>query len=177
VIKFVSDLWQVCSFLWVLRFPPPIKLSHDITEILLKVALDTIALTLHGIQTFDSVRRLAIVLLIPERGISTNSSSSPGITIGWGWATGLFCTSFWLTEGLGVTACKSCFFKLFDFMNLSISLKRKRNQFYLYEKYMNICINHFILLINYTKIKTKYLFLSWKNLTHKKYWKPNMKPV
>ena len=25
VIKFVSDLWQVCGFLRVLRFPPPIK--------------------------------------------------------------------------------------------------------------------------------------------------------
>ena len=27
VIKFVSDLRQVRSFLWVLRFPPPIKLT------------------------------------------------------------------------------------------------------------------------------------------------------
>ena len=27
VIKFVSDLRQVGSFLWVLRFPPPIKLT------------------------------------------------------------------------------------------------------------------------------------------------------
>jgi hypothetical protein len=24
---FVSDLWQVGGFLWVLRFPPPIKLT------------------------------------------------------------------------------------------------------------------------------------------------------
>jgi hypothetical protein len=39
VIKFVSDLRQVGSFLRVfIRFPPPIKL----TEILLKVALNTI---------------------------------------------------------------------------------------------------------------------------------------
>ena len=38
VIKFVSDLRQVGGFL---RFPPPIKLT-DITEILLKVALNTI---------------------------------------------------------------------------------------------------------------------------------------
>ena len=30
VIKFVSDLWQVCGFLWVLRFPPPIKLTATI---------------------------------------------------------------------------------------------------------------------------------------------------
>ena len=30
VIKFVSDLRQVCGFLWVLRFPPPIKLTATI---------------------------------------------------------------------------------------------------------------------------------------------------
>ena len=30
VIKFVSDLWQVCGFLWVLRIPPPIKLTAKI---------------------------------------------------------------------------------------------------------------------------------------------------
>ena len=41
VIKFVSDLRQVGGFIQVLRFPPPIKLN-DITEILLKVALNTI---------------------------------------------------------------------------------------------------------------------------------------
>jgi hypothetical protein len=40
VIKFASDLWQVSGFL---RFPSPIKTDrHDITEILLKVALNTI---------------------------------------------------------------------------------------------------------------------------------------
>jgi hypothetical protein len=27
VIKFVSDLWQAYGFLWVLQFPPPIKLT------------------------------------------------------------------------------------------------------------------------------------------------------
>ena len=43
VIKFVSDLQQVGGLLRVLRFPPPIKLArHDITEILLKVALNNI---------------------------------------------------------------------------------------------------------------------------------------
>ena len=43
VIKFVSDLQRVGGFLRVPRFPPPIKLDcHDITEILLKVALNTI---------------------------------------------------------------------------------------------------------------------------------------
>ena len=30
VIKFVSDLRQVCGFLWVLRFPPPLKLTATI---------------------------------------------------------------------------------------------------------------------------------------------------
>ena len=30
VIKFVSDLRQVGGFLWVLRFPPPIKLTTTI---------------------------------------------------------------------------------------------------------------------------------------------------
>ena len=40
VIKFVSDLQLVGGFLWVLPFPPPIKTDrHDITDILLKVAL------------------------------------------------------------------------------------------------------------------------------------------
>jgi hypothetical protein len=47
VIQFVSDLRQVGDFLWVFRFPLPIKLTtHDFTEILLKVALNTITLTL-----------------------------------------------------------------------------------------------------------------------------------
>jgi hypothetical protein len=46
-IKFVSDLRQVGGFLCVLRFPPPIKTdSHNITEIYLKVALNTVILTL-----------------------------------------------------------------------------------------------------------------------------------
>jgi len=49
VIKFVSDLQQVGGFLLVLRFPPGTLISstnktdsRDITEILLKVALNTI---------------------------------------------------------------------------------------------------------------------------------------
>jgi hypothetical protein len=47
VIQFVSDLRQVGDFLWVFRFPLPIKLTtHDFTEILLKVVLNTITLTL-----------------------------------------------------------------------------------------------------------------------------------
>ena len=47
VRKFVSDFRQVGGFLRVLQFPPPIKLlSLDITEISLKVALNTTTLTL-----------------------------------------------------------------------------------------------------------------------------------
>jgi hypothetical protein len=47
VIKFVNDLQQVGGFLRVLRCPPPIKIDcHNIAEILLKVALNTITLTL-----------------------------------------------------------------------------------------------------------------------------------
>jgi hypothetical protein len=44
MIKFVSDLRQVGGLLRVLRFPPPIKLITEITEILLKVALNTITI-------------------------------------------------------------------------------------------------------------------------------------
>jgi hypothetical protein len=40
VIKFVGDLRQVGDFLRVIQLPPSIKLT-DITEILLKVALNT----------------------------------------------------------------------------------------------------------------------------------------
>ena len=47
VIKFVSDLRQVCRFLQVLQFPLQIKLTATyLTEMLLKVALNTITLTL-----------------------------------------------------------------------------------------------------------------------------------
>jgi hypothetical protein len=45
VIKFVNDFRQICGFLRVLRFPPIKTDRHDITEILLKVALNTITLT------------------------------------------------------------------------------------------------------------------------------------
>ena len=48
---FVSDLRQVGGFLRVLQFPSPNKTDrYDITDILLKVALNTIALTLSLIQ-------------------------------------------------------------------------------------------------------------------------------
>ena len=47
-------LWQVGGFLRSLRFPPSITLSdrHDITEILLKLALDTITNLLWRNQTY-----------------------------------------------------------------------------------------------------------------------------
>jgi hypothetical protein len=46
VIKLVSDLRQVGHVLLTLRFPPLNKTDrHDITEILLKVVLNTITLT------------------------------------------------------------------------------------------------------------------------------------
>ena len=52
VIKFVSDFWQVSGFLRILRFVSTSKTyRHDITEILLKVALNTITLAL----TLDQV--------------------------------------------------------------------------------------------------------------------------
>ena len=43
---FVSNFRHVVGFLQLLRFPPPMKLTsiHDIAEILLKVALNTITL-------------------------------------------------------------------------------------------------------------------------------------
>ena len=53
VIKFVSDLRQVGGFLRILQFPLPIKLTAtDITEILLKIELNTITL---GNQPTNSI--------------------------------------------------------------------------------------------------------------------------
>ena len=46
MIKFVSDLRQVGAFLWVLQFSSTNKTDrHNITEILLKVALNTTTVT------------------------------------------------------------------------------------------------------------------------------------
>ena len=59
VIKFVSDLRQVYDFLWVLRFPPPMKLTaNDIDEILLKVALNSnpFSTMYHGQTSSHKVR-------------------------------------------------------------------------------------------------------------------------
>jgi hypothetical protein len=55
VIQFVSNLRQVGGFLRVIRFPPPNKTDrHDITEILLKVALNTIT-AMTGIRTHNVI--------------------------------------------------------------------------------------------------------------------------
>ena len=58
VIKFVSVLWQVGGFLRVLRFSPGNPVSstnkndcHDITEIFLNVALNTITLS-HSVDHY-----------------------------------------------------------------------------------------------------------------------------
>ena len=59
VIKCVSDLRQVGGFLRVLRFHPSIKLTTTISEILLKVALNTITLLP---PPFYTVRVLNVVL-------------------------------------------------------------------------------------------------------------------
>jgi hypothetical protein len=55
VMKFVSDLWQVCGFLLLFQFPPPRKLTHDITEILFKAALNIVVLIqpMYKLDLFD----------------------------------------------------------------------------------------------------------------------------
>jgi hypothetical protein len=49
VINFVSDLQQVSGFLWALVSSTNKTDHHNITEILLKVALNTITLIAHNI--------------------------------------------------------------------------------------------------------------------------------
>jgi hypothetical protein len=67
VIKFVSDLRQAGGFLWVLWFPSINKTDrHDITEILLKVALSTIKPTNHqGACEMKNSHILAVPELFP----------------------------------------------------------------------------------------------------------------
>jgi len=69
VIKFVSDLGQICGFL---RFASTNKTDrHDITELLLKVALNTITLTISNEhKTIDE--RGTIFSLGPEYLIQNN---------------------------------------------------------------------------------------------------------
>jgi hypothetical protein len=54
VIKFSSDLWQVCVFLRLLRFPPPKKLTA--IGIWLKVALYTITLNIMFVFLFNTIQ-------------------------------------------------------------------------------------------------------------------------
>ena len=61
VIKFVSDLWLVSGFPRVLWFPPLIKLHHDITQILLTMALSTI--TIHVYIHFNNYICLIFLFL------------------------------------------------------------------------------------------------------------------
>jgi len=58
VIKYVSDLQQTSDFLRVFCCPPPIKLiTNDITDILLKVLLNTISPSLQCFFLFYSYMR------------------------------------------------------------------------------------------------------------------------
>jgi hypothetical protein len=61
MIKFVSDLRQAGGFL---RFPPPITGRHDITEILLKVPLNTITLTHLKMPSLGSMFVLTYIFIL-----------------------------------------------------------------------------------------------------------------
>jgi hypothetical protein len=75
VIHFVSDLRQVGGFLQILQFPPPIKLAarYDITEILLQMALDTIALNLyisfHDILFKNNIITVIVNIMVDDKRI------------------------------------------------------------------------------------------------------------
>jgi hypothetical protein len=82
VLKLVSDLREVSGFLWVLRLPQPIKLTatYDITEILLKVALNTITHP-HPIQFVFSARlELTMLMVIGTDCIGSCKSNYHTIT-------------------------------------------------------------------------------------------------
>ena len=84
--KVISDLQQVSGILRVLRFPPPIKLIAMITEILLKVALITLTLTLFlwfSITFWNCFKNMVffvfhfmtIILLMYEDGVYVRHNS------------------------------------------------------------------------------------------------------
>ena len=73
VIKIASDLWQVGGFLRLLRFTPPNKTDlHDITETLLKVALNTITPYHQNMAIFHTlhagIHQIYIMLSIVKLG-------------------------------------------------------------------------------------------------------------
>ena len=70
-IKFVSDLRQVCGFLPGLQFPPPITLHYYLTEILLKVVLNTIILTLGSTLARSVINRLPLLIKIIQLPLTT----------------------------------------------------------------------------------------------------------
>ena len=73
VINFVSDLRQVGSFLLVLLFPPPIKLTaHDVVELFLKVALNTITLALKKTACWCYYRNVYYINMCANNAWSTN---------------------------------------------------------------------------------------------------------
>ena len=82
VIKFVSNLRQVDGFLWVLQFSPGTPVSstnkaypHDIAEILLKVALNTIThQNFRPRQTFHTFPVPGLLFLHPPFLISVSFS-------------------------------------------------------------------------------------------------------
>ena len=111
VIKFVSVLMQVCSFLRVLWFPPPIIKTdrHYITEILLKVALNIIISRMHPpiklttsntlIIKIYSIHRQFVHEINLQRRITFRRPSKESLLI-WAWD---FIT-FWLFHDISILA-------------------------------------------------------------------------
>jgi hypothetical protein len=68
VIQFVSDLREVGGFLRVIWFPTQMKTDrHDIVETLLKVAVNTITITL--VRDSSAVRRLFVTALAKIKAV------------------------------------------------------------------------------------------------------------
>ena len=80
MMKFVSDLWQVAGFFLALRFPPPsIKLNpHDVTEILLKVTLNTIYLALITLFAWFTIPSRTVSIQRKSYSPQVCASSSSG---------------------------------------------------------------------------------------------------
>ena len=78
VIKFVSDLQQVCGFL---RFSPPIILTHDITEIFLKVALNSKPIFLFSLQKIRISQFLIQIKFLHVIGVRNHGVEEPVISL------------------------------------------------------------------------------------------------